>query len=45
MDPEKALRFLATFMDGMRSLADGDVWFMLFLNMFKYEFTASSPGR
>ena len=29
MDPEKALDFLAAFMDGMRSLADGDVWFMI----------------
>lgn len=28
-DPEKALKFLATFMDGMKSLADGDVWFMI----------------
>jgi hypothetical protein len=29
MDSEKALDFLAAFMDGMRSLADGDVWFMI----------------
>ena len=29
VEPEKAIRFLATFMDGMRSLADGDVWFMI----------------
>ncbi len=29
IDPEKALDFLAAFMDGMRSLADGDVWFMI----------------
>ena len=28
-DPEKALKFLATLMDGMKSLADGDVWFMI----------------
>ena len=28
-NPEKALKFLATFVDGMKSLADGDVWFMI----------------
>lgn len=28
-DPEKAMMFLVTFMDGMKSLADGDVWFMI----------------
>lgn len=26
---EKAFRVIATFMDGMRELADGDVWFMI----------------
>ena len=28
-DPERALKFLASFMDGMKSLADGEVWFMI----------------
>lgn len=28
-DPEKALKFLASLMDGMKSLADGEVWFMI----------------
>ena len=28
-DPGKALKFLVTFMDGMKSLADGEVWFMI----------------
>ena len=28
-DPMQALLFFATFLDGMRSLADGDVWFMI----------------
>ena len=28
-DEEKALLFFVTFMDGMRSLADGEVWFMI----------------
>lgn len=28
-DPMKTLKFMATFLDGMRSLADGDVWFMI----------------
>ncbi len=37
MDPEKALRFLATFMDGMRSLADGDVWFMIHERYGRYQ--------
>ena len=28
-DPEKAFLIMSTFMDGMRSLADGEVWFMI----------------
>lgn len=36
-DPEKAIRFLATFMDGMRSLADGDVWFMIHERYGRYQ--------
>ena len=31
-DQEKAFRFLLTFMDGLKSLADGDVWFMIHEN-------------
>ena len=37
LDPEKALRFLSTLMDGMRSLADGDVWFMIHENYGRYQ--------
>lgn len=29
IDEDKAFLFIATFIDGMRSLADGDVWFMI----------------
>lgn len=36
-DPEKALKFLATIMDGMRSLADGDVWFMIHERYGRYQ--------
>lgn len=36
-DPEKALRFFATFMDGMRALADGDVWFMIHEHYGRYQ--------
>lgn len=35
-DQEKAFRFLLTFMDGMKSLADGDVWFMIHENYGRY---------
>lgn len=35
-DPEKALEFLALFLDGMKSLADGDVWFMIHENYGRY---------
>lgn len=28
-DPEKGLRFLYTMFEGMREIADGDVWFMI----------------
>ena len=37
VDPEKAIKFLATFMDGMRSLADGDVWFMIHEHYGRYQ--------
>ena len=36
-DPEKAIKFLATFFDGMRSLADGDVWFMIHEHYGRYQ--------
>ena len=36
-DPEKAFKFLATFLDGMRSLADGDVWFMIHERYGRYQ--------
>ncbi len=36
-DSEKALKFLATFLDGMRSLADGDVWFMIHEHYGRYQ--------
>lgn len=35
-DEEKALLFLATFLDGMKSLADGEVWFMIHEQYGKY---------
>lgn len=35
-DQEKAFRFLLTFMDGMKSLADGDVWFMIHESYGRY---------
>ena len=35
-DQEKAFRFLLTFMDGLKSLADGDVWFMIHENYGRY---------
>lgn len=33
---DKAYRFLITFMDGMKSLADGDVWFMIHESYGRY---------
>lgn len=36
-DSEKARRFLATYMDGMRSLADGYVWFMIHERYGRYQ--------
>ena len=36
-NPEEALRFLATFMDGMKSLADGSVWFMIHEHYGRYQ--------
>ena len=35
-DPEKGLRFLFTLFDGMREIADGDVWFMIHENYGRY---------
>ena len=32
IDEDKAFLFIATFIDGMKSLADGDVWFMIHEN-------------
>lgn len=37
VDPEKAIRFMTTFMDSLRSLADGDVWFMIHENYGRYQ--------
>lgn len=37
VDTDKAIRFLATYMDGMRSLADGDVWFMIHEHYGRYQ--------
>lgn len=34
---DKAIMFLATFIDGMRSLADGDVWFMIHEHYGRYQ--------
>lgn len=36
-NPEKAFKFLATFMDGMKSLADGTVWFMIHEHYGRYQ--------
>ena len=36
-DPEKVYKFLATLMDGMSSLADGSVWFMIHENYGRYQ--------
>ena len=35
-DSGKAILFLASLLDGMRSLADGDVWFMIHENFGRY---------
>lgn len=37
VDPEKAFLFLATFIDAMRSMADGDVWFMIHEHYGRYQ--------
>lgn len=37
VDEEKAIRFLFSFLDGMKSLADGDVWFMIHENYGRYQ--------
>ena len=36
-NPEKALRFLTTFVEGMKSLADGSVWFMIHEHLGRYQ--------
>ena len=36
-DPEKTLEFLVTLIDGARSLADGDVWFMIHERYGQYQ--------
>lgn len=36
-NPEKALKFIAIFIDGVRSLADGDVWFMIHEQYGRYQ--------
>ena len=36
-DSERQIRFLATFMDGMKGLADGDVWFMIHEHYDQYQ--------
>mgnify|MGYP004520975093 CR=1 FL=1 len=37
LDSERQIRFLATFMDGMRELADGEVWFMIHEHYGQYQ--------
>lgn len=36
IDEDNALHFLVTFIDGMKSLADGEVWFMVHGNHGRY---------
>ena len=36
-DSGKAFRFLATYLDGLRSLADGEVWFMIHEHYGRYQ--------
>lgn len=36
VDPEKSIRFLEAFLNGMSSTADGDVWFMIHENNGRY---------
>lgn len=36
-DTEKVVRFIGALMDGMRSLADGDVWFMIHERYGRYQ--------
>ena len=36
IDENKAFLFLATLIDGMKSLADGEVWFMIHENYGRY---------
>lgn len=36
-DPEKALRFVFSFFEGLKSMADGDVWFMIHESYGRYQ--------
>ena len=36
-EPEKALRFLSTIVEGLQSLADGSVWFMIHQHLGRYQ--------
>lgn len=36
-DPERAVKFMAAFMEGMSSLADGEVWFMIHERYGRYQ--------
>lgn len=36
-DEEEAFRFITTFLDGMRELADGEVWFMIHEHYGRYQ--------
>lgn len=36
-DPEKALQFLSTIMERLKSLADGSVWFMIHEHLGRYQ--------
>lgn len=37
IDPEKTIRFFVTYLDSMRSLADGEVWFMIHERYGRYQ--------
>lgn len=36
-DPDKAVKFLITYLEGLRSLADGEVWFMIHESYGQYQ--------
>lgn len=36
-DPDKAVKFLITYFEGLRSLADGEVWFMIHESYGQYQ--------